>query len=461
MVFYRKYRPQTIHELDSQDVREKLFAILSAESLPHAFFFTGPKGLGKTSTARIVAKVVNCEKNKTRDKKPEKGKKTVSSASIEPCDKCNQCLSIISGTNIDVIEIDGASNRGIDEIRDLREKARLAAACASKKVYIIDEVHMLTTEAFNALLKMLEEPPSHVLFILCTTESHKVPATILSRCFNIVFTMATHEDLQRSFLRIVEGESISIDKEALFAIARLSDGSFRDGAKILEEISVFAKDQKITKAIVEEKYHIISTDYFIQELITAFERKDLKQGINTTQKLISSGIDMKFFLEELINTIHLMLLVAVGIESSQPVKKSTLGPDELKEILILLIKAVKELKYAILPQLPLEIVLISWCGKVQQQELKKEMLTPFAKTLPLPDNEWIRFLDIVKTRNFSLAGLLRGSVLKSVTKDMVTLETNFTFHKDKLEQAKDILGKSWQEMTGNSVQIKVLLKEKS
>src|SRR3990167_4121885 len=144
MVFYRKYIPQTIEELDSSEVRNKLVSFLSKRSSIHALLFTGPKGLGKTSAARIVAKVVNCEKQK-------KGE-------IEPCNKCSQCISITSGTNIDVLEIDGASNRGIDEIRDLREKVRLSPAGAHKKVYIIDEVHMLTTEAFNALLKTLQEP---------------------------------------------------------------------------------------------------------------------------------------------------------------------------------------------------------------------------------------------------------------------------------------------------------------
>ncbi len=192
MVFYRKYRPQNINELDSQDVRERLVSVLSKDNV-HAMLFTGPKGLGKTSTARIVAKVLNCESL------TEKGRKA---GKLEPCNKCDQCISISNGSNIDVLEIDGASNRGIDEIRDLREKIKLSSARANKKVYIIDEVHMLTTEAFNALLKTLEEPPSHVVFILCTTEPHKVPATIASRCFQISFKKATDEELTRALLRI-------------------------------------------------------------------------------------------------------------------------------------------------------------------------------------------------------------------------------------------------------------------
>src|SRR5258705_2348813 len=210
MVFYRKYRPQTIDDLDSAAVRQTLFSVLKNPTT-HAFLFTGPKGLGKTSTARIIAKVINCENRKDN---------------IEPCNACSQCKSITDGTNLDVLEIDAASNRGIDEIRDLKEKIRLSPAAAKKKVYIIDEVHMLTTEAFNALLKTLEEPPMNAMFILCTTEPHKVPATIISRCFHISFSPATEEELVRSFTRIVKAEKIDITEDALKYVASLSDRGF-------------------------------------------------------------------------------------------------------------------------------------------------------------------------------------------------------------------------------------------
>ena len=235
MVFYRKYRPQTISELDSSNVRETLFAVLKGENIPHAFLFTGPKGLGKTSTARIVAKAVNCLH-------PKNG---------EPCNVCEQCVSITNGSNIDILEIDGASNRGIDEIRELRERVKLAPSSAKKKVYIIDEVHMLTTEAFNALLKTIEEPPAHVMFIFCTTEPHKVPETILSRCFHISFSLATTAELVHSLERITNGEKIEAEKGALELIAHLAEGGFRDAAKILEEMVLLSNGQILTKKFVE------------------------------------------------------------------------------------------------------------------------------------------------------------------------------------------------------------------
>src|ERR1700722_6921705 len=205
MVFYRKYRPQKIDYLDSAAVRDTLHAVLQND-VSHAFLFTGPKGLGKTSTARIVAKVVNCERRK-------KGE-------VEPCNECDQCVSITNGTNVDVLEIDAASNRGIDEIRELKEKIRLAPVAAKRKVYIIDEVHMLTTEAFNALLKTLEEPPEHAMFILCTTEAHKVPETIISRCFQVQFKPAKDKEIARSLTRIIEGEEINIEKDVLRVISQ-------------------------------------------------------------------------------------------------------------------------------------------------------------------------------------------------------------------------------------------------
>lgn len=350
MVFYRKYRPQKIDELDSEALRNKLSSIVKSSDF-HAFLFTGPKGLGKTSTARIVAKILNCERRKKSE--------------VEPCNKCYQCESITSGTNIDVLEIDAASNRGIDEIRDLREKIKLSTASAKKKVYIIDEVHMLTSEAFNALLKTLEEPPSHVVFILCTTEPQKVPATIISRCLHVPFTFATKEELVRSLKRIVSKEKINIDVGALERIAFLSDGSFREAAKILEEIVSQTGNRKITVEVLEKHFQISNIDQRILELLNSLSAKDTKKGLKLTQDLTEQGIEMKYFIEQVIYALHSVMLSKVGVSevktNGELSEKFSL--EEIKKLLALFSRANVQLKYAVLPQLPLELAIIEWSVK--------------------------------------------------------------------------------------------------
>jgi len=484
MVFYRKYRPQKVEELDSKEVRDKLYSVLGSSSISHAFLFTGPKGLGKTSAARIVAKVLNCEK-KTKG--------------IEPCNKCDQCVSITNGTNMDILEIDGASNRGIDEIRDLREKIKLSPMSARKKIYIIDEVHMLTAEAFNALLKTLEEPPSHVVFILCTTEPHKVPGTILSRCLQIQFRKATEEELVRAFERILKAEKIKSDKESLNLIANLSDGSFRDGVKILEEMAHSAGRKKITKELVEEKYYVSSIKYYVGKMLKCLEEKDTKGGLEQVLKLTEQGIDMKFFIEELIQALHSLLLQKVGIKDGPELEVQSLDFDinGIKRLVELLSKAHGELKYAILPQIPIELVIVEWGLQakinadtkadehgydIQRKSVlksapisekttvvKKEIVaTPSFSTQQgmkdYSENDalWLSLIDKVKAYNHSIAGVLRGCSVKSYDGKSLIIEAKFKFHKDKLSEPKtlEVLGEACREITKKNVKVEVLLKDR-
>ncbi|MBI2074808.1 MAG: DNA polymerase III subunit gamma/tau [Candidatus Levybacteria bacterium] len=485
MVFYRKYRPQLVKELDNENVRNTLSAVLSSGSTSHAFLFTGPKGLGKTSTARIVAKALNCEvsqvpqvprvsRGATKEARGTRDTLDTRSTpkSIEPCNKCSQCISITNGSNIDVLEIDGASNRGIDEIRDLREKIRLAPARATKKVYIIDEVHMLTTEAFNALLKTLEEPPSHAVFILCTTEPQKVPATILSRCFHIQFTLATDEELLRSFKRIVEGEKIAVEEDALLYIATLANGSFRDGAKILEELVLLSNGKKITKELVEEKYKISNIKFQILEMLKFLADKNTKEALKLISELVKQGADTKYFVEQLILELHQMLLAKVGIQKREVEKWEI---EDIKKLVELLTKAHGELRCAVLPQLPLELAVIEFCEETQiNTDNKADLRESFnqrssaIKSAPIivkvqDDNKvelWKKLMDAVKTHNHSIAGVLRGCSLKSYNGKELVIETAYKFHKEKLDETKTktILEKASEEIAGNKVQVFVLLK---
>ena len=489
MVFYRKYRPQKIEDLDNESVRKSLYSIFSKGSFAHAFLFTGPKGLGKTSTARIVAKVLNCEKHlNLKGHREEK--------EIEPCNKCEQCLSISNGNNLDVLEIDGASNRGIDEIRDLKEKINLAPFKASKKIYIIDEVHMLTTEAFNALLKTLEEPPSHAVFILCTTEQHKVPATIASRCFKINFTRATIEDLVRSLQRIVKAEELKADEEALLEIAKLSDGSFRDGVKLLEEVVMFAGRKNITADLVNEKFNNTGIADNVSLMLKALVEKDAKKGITICRELVNQGMDFKYFIEELMGKLHLILLQKVGVEKED--KETVLELSEIRKLFQLLTAAYLETKTAVLSQMPLEMVVLEWAsegsdgasdlphvaGDAQEKVIKTQSLTPslsesrqtnsdknssFAKmsTFNSPANGQISnaknsvligLIDEVKKQNPLVAGLLRSCSADEVKNSKLNIIASSKFHKEKLEEAKamQILKDCANKIFGKEIQVNIL-----
>jgi len=483
MVFYRKYRPQTIDELDNEEVRNTLYSIFAkSSSVPHAFLFSGPKGLGKTSAARIAAKIINCEKH--QDLKLRKSEKE-----IEPCNKCSQCISISQGSNVDVLEIDGASNRGIDEIRDLRDKMKLSPARATKKVYIIDEVHMLTTEAFNALLKTLEEPPSHVVFILCTTELNKVLPTILSRCFQIKFTKATSEELVRSFQRIAKNEKINIDKEALLEIAKLSDGSFRDGAKMLEELSFSFGNKKITRELVLEKYKLAGIENYITQMLENLSQKDTKKAFELLKIMQKQGIEARFFMEKLMEDLHNRMLGKLGV---LPQTESEFSLSEIKQMLEMLSKSYMDAKYALLPHMPLEFFIIEWMAEdsgsgflhaandAQELGLDKNIsesnsnqkltgaqaisssfsdgkTTPSETTL---EKLFKDFIEKTKGYNHSVAGVLHSCGLKSYDGRSFIIETKYKFHKEKLEENKSrqILENALKDLIGKELKISVVLR---
>lgn len=289
---YRKWRPQVFEEVVGQrHIVTTLVNAIKQNRISHAYLFCGPRGTGKTSTAKILAKALNCANGPTPS----------------PCDKCNSCLQIINGSSIDVLEIDAASNRGIDEIRDLREKVQFVPSQGRIKVYIIDEVHMLTTEAFNALLKMLEEPPSHVVFVLATTEPHKVLPTILSRCQRFDFRRILASDVAERLKQVACAESISIDAAAVALIAKHAHGSLRDALGVLEQISSFSgKHVKVDD--VTALLGTIDIDSLFEIVDVIFE-KDSSAVLYFVQRLVDSGRDLRQFVKDLIEHLRNLFII--------------------------------------------------------------------------------------------------------------------------------------------------------
>ncbi|MEK7168834.1 MAG: DNA polymerase III subunit gamma/tau [Patescibacteria group bacterium] len=320
MTFYLKYRPQTIDDLDTASVRETLSNIIKSGNIPHALLFTGPKGIGKTSTARILAKIINCTSNKA----------------MKPCNNCSSCLSITSGTNMDVIEMDAASNRGIDDVRVLRDVVKLAPSSLRAKVYIIDEAHMLTTEASNALLKTLEEPPAHVYFILATTNPEKLIDTIKSRTILIQFTKATIDETKRSLQRIIKSEKLDIKEENLKKIIKIARGSFRDAVKLLEQ---YSKDENFLK-----NQNILDAENFVSILLS----KDVDKALSEVASAIKNGVSAENITMELLTVLQVKLLD----------EKS----DDLIKLIGLILSVQEYNKVTPIEELPLELAVIKWCN---------------------------------------------------------------------------------------------------
>jgi DNA polymerase-3 subunit gamma/tau len=293
-VLARRYRSQTFDELVGQEaVAQTLKNAIKANRVAHAFLFTGTRGVGKTSSARILAKALNC---------PNRG------PDGNPCGVCDTCKAIARGEDIDVIEIDGASNNSVDQIRELRQSAGIRPARSPYKIYIIDEVHMLSTGAFNALLKTLEEPPEHVKFIFATTDVHKVPATIISRCQRFDFKNIPTPRIAEHLEAIVKGENLTADQDAIFRIARLGNGSMRDALSILDRVLSLG-EQHITDKILEDLLGKPPTQA-IAGLVTAIANGDAAAAITQADGLLKEGMGVEQVLGEIIEFLRNLMIVA-------------------------------------------------------------------------------------------------------------------------------------------------------
>jgi len=353
LVLARKWRPQVFEDVVGQrSITQTLQNAISQKRVAHAFLFTGARGVGKTSTARILAKALNCENG------PQ----------INPCNQCATCHEISAGNSMDVIEIDGASNRGIDEIRELRENVRYTPAKSRYKIYIIDEVHMLTREAFNALLKTLEEPPPHIIFVFATTEPHKIPATILSRCQRYDFKRIPLKEIIGSLKRIVEEEKVQISQRGLFSIAQESEGSLRDAQSLLDQLISYG-GKEIRDEDIAEVLGLIDRK-ILNDTIEAIANRNTERCMEIVEHIYHYGYDLQHFCRELLQYFRNLILTKVsqqpeGLmelpkEEFEILKKQAerFQFDQLNHLFSLLLKGEEEVAQSTFPRIMLEMTLI-------------------------------------------------------------------------------------------------------
>jgi DNA polymerase III subunit gamma/tau len=500
MSWYRTYRPQTVAGLHIIPVRDAFQRILDSGSFSHAYLLTGPKGTGKTSAARILAKVLNCETN--RDAIEKKGKKQTLK---EPCNTCSSCLAITQGTSMCVVEMDAASNRGIDDIRSLTERIGLSPGDGVVSVYIIDEVHMLTTEAFNALLKALEEPPAHVVFVLATTELQKLPATVTSRCQVVTYRKATPEEIGNALTAIAKSESLTLEDGVTLRLSSYADGSFRDAVKLLEQLGAGKKkigmedvDTLLGKSLIERA----------EELIRFLATSNLQEVAKFFSTAEETSLDLIQLQKQVLLSLHQRLI-----------KAEMNNPHTTTYIRLIKHVSVPSTSVGSIPGLPFEIACLEWCvdnakqtspsvGPPQAEPPKRKEERKYEDPKPSPKSvspleptqsveppaidttpvdvpndisvvsidanapaieftavmgKWNQLLRSVRQKNSSIEALLRSTRPMETEKNTLKLEVFYQFHKEQLETIRNrtAIEEVLSELIGSPVRVSFILGKKA
>ncbi len=471
---YRKWRPQTFDEVVGQEhVTHTLRNAVPSGRISHAYLFAGPRGTGKTSMGRLLAKAVNC----------------LSTEDDKPCNQCRICQAINEGRLLDLIEIDAASNRGIDEMRGIREKVSFRPNEARYKVYILDEAHMLTEPAFNALLKTLEEPPPHAIFILVTTEPHKIPDTILSRCQRFEFRRIPLQDMIGRLKHIADQEGLAVEPAALELIARSATGGMRDAESLLDQLMSYG-DEEITLAQVQSVLGTVPSQS-VGELVDQLVARDVAQGLDVINRVVEDGIDPRQFNRQVVEYLRELLLIKVGDDSSlvhvtpevlQEMKgqAAQLSIRQLVKVVRLFNQAGLGLKASTQSQLPLELAFVDATldeevkaappvtrsgsetvpksppaaraasapqsspasapaqAVSERPQAESRATSPGPKlTLDTVNSQWGRILGEVKVNNRSVEALLKSCRPLGVEGQEVVLGFYWPFHKEKIEESKN------------------------
>jgi len=465
LTLYRKYRPQKFADITNQEhIKITLENQIKMGQVAHAYIFAGPRGVGKTTTARILSKAINCEKRKEKDS--------------EPCNSCPACNEINEAKSMDIIEIDAASHTGVENVREnIIENVRFSPTRLKNKVFIIDEAHMLSTSAFNALLKTLEEPPEHVVFILATTEVHKIPATIISRCQRFDFKKIDSSEITKRLEYIVSQEKIKVDKEVLERIARLSEGCVRDSESLLGQILALG-DKKVS---AEQADLVLPRTNFEQviTLLAAISTKDEKKGVELINQLVHDGVDLKQFSTESLEFMRELLLAKIMKSSAeimvgwsaeiQKIITSILDawtPQDITRIIELMLAKQRDLKQTFPIQLPLELFVVEAISASGRGETTpsappeknppsppaptvKSNPEPESKPKPAPKkggttkttidkiiNKWQDVVSELNESNHSLTLILGMAIPRSIEANTLNLALKFKFHQEQIMSAK-------------------------